>query len=136
MRLVPILALTLLPAAVRAQPVEEAPLPDRPQIQVQGRILRVAAGFGQGMPALEVASDGRTWKVWLGSMRYLIQNNFNPRAGQRIVIRALRRSEDSDELWAVVITLPDSRQTLRLRDNLGRPLWRRGWARRAGPKSF
>ncbi len=67
-------------------------------------------------------------------MRYLVENDFNPRAGQRVVITGFRPSEDSDELWAATITLQDLRRTLRLRDEMGRPLWRQaGVGRKLGP---
>ena len=126
MRLSRRLILALLPAALAAQPPERPPMAAQPPVEIRGRIVKVNAGPAQGMPSLDVEADGRTWKIWLGSLRYLIENDFNPRAGQQVVIRAFRPFADRPEAWAVAVTLVEEKRTLRLRDELGRPLWRGG----------
>jgi len=126
--------LALLPATMRAQPAERPPTAAQGPVEIRGRILRVNAGPEQGMPSLEVEAEGRTFRVWLGSMRYLIENDFNPKAGEQVVIRAFRPFADRPEAWAAAITLVQQRRTLRLRDDSGRPLWRGGpGRRRRGP---
>ncbi|MGC8794993.1 MAG: hypothetical protein ACP5U2_16550, partial [Bryobacteraceae bacterium] len=69
---------------------------------------------------------------------YLIENDFNPRAGQQVIVRGFRISDQGRELVAAAVTLVEQKRTLRLRDEVGRPLWRGGPARRGrGPgKSF
>jgi len=118
------IALTVGPGACGA--VAQTPSAENPAAEVAGRIAKVEIVRGQGMPSLEVkAADGRTWKVWLGSMRYLVEQGFNPKAGQQVAAKGLKKP-GSDELMAYVVSLPETRQTLRLRDESGRPLWRGG----------
>jgi len=128
----PLVVLGLLALSAAAQPDYGGPGPSRSEVVIRGRISRIALGMMQGMPSMEVASDGRAWKVWLGSMRYLIENGFNPKAGQHVVIRAFRPVGDSNELWAISVTIADTRQTIRLRDQAGRPIWRRAGPGRRG----
>lgn len=138
MRLLVMLASLALPAA--SQPPQLGPRASPTEVLIQGRISRINFGMARGMPSLEVVSAERDWKVWLGPMRYLVQNDFKPRAGQRVVIRAFRLAPETDELLAISVTISDTRQTLRLRDESGRPLWRWGGGglrRGRGPgKSF
>jgi len=93
-------------------------------VEIAGRITKVGLERGRGMPSLEVkAEDGRIWRVWLGSMRYLVEHGFNPKAGQRLSAKGFK-SPDADELTAASVTLTETRQTIRLRDDSGTPLWR------------
>ncbi len=106
-----------------------------PVVKVEGKIIRVQVVRGQGMPFLDVEIDGKSAKVYLGSMRYLMQNNFNPKAGERIKVTGFRRAED---IIATSVTLIPENKTLRLRDEDGRPLWqcgRRGGRRYGWPDS-
>ncbi len=132
--------LALIPLLACAQPDASPPFAADQVVEIRGYIMRVATGPARGMPMLVVADGERTWRVWLGSLRYLIENDFNPRAGQRVYIRAFRGSPERDEAWAASVTLVELKRTLRLRDELGRPLWRRGpgpgWRGRQGPKTF
>ncbi|MCS7315717.1 MAG: hypothetical protein RMI94_11010 [Bryobacterales bacterium] len=132
--------LALLAALVYAQPDGEPRIVPDQLVEIRGTIEKVAAGTARGMPMLEVVEGERRWRVWLGALRYLIENDFNPRAGQRVVIRAFRVSPQQDEVWAAAVTLVGSKRTLRLRDEFGRPLWRRGpgpgWRGRKAGKTF
>jgi hypothetical protein len=130
--------LALLPAALQAQRAARSPTPAQPPVEIRGRIARVNAGPAEGMPSLEVEVDGRVWRVWLGSLRYLIENDFNPRAGQLVIVRGIRPGADREEAWAVAVTLVEQKRTLRLRDESGRPLWRgrKGRRGRAPGKSW
>ncbi len=133
-------SVVLFAALAHAQPATRPPFSRDQIIEIRGQIVKVTAGPALGMPALEVSDGERTWRVWLGSLRYLVENDFNPRAGQRVVIRAFRASPQASEVWAAAVTLVEPRRTLRLRDEHGRPLWRGGPgpARRGrwGPKAF
>ncbi|MEZ5403852.1 MAG: hypothetical protein R2729_29500 [Bryobacteraceae bacterium] len=93
--------------------------------EIEGVISSVSI-IPQGGPATIAvkANDGREWKVLLGSIRYLIDNGFNPKAEQAVSLTALPRGEQ--EAIAVRVTLTESRQTLEFRDKDGRPLWRGG----------
>ena len=79
--------------------------------------------MGQGMPWLEVKGPKETVKVWLGSMRYLIDENFNPKAGQEVAVKGYQMK---DGLVAIQVTLTAEKKTLKLRDAQGWPLWRGG----------
>lgn len=135
-----LLALIPIPLLARAQREPGPPITPEQLVEIRGRIVKVAAGPARGMAGLEVAEGERTWRVWLGSLRYLIENDFNPRAGQQVLIRAFRPLPERDEVWAAAVTLVELRRTLRLRDDLGRPLWRRGrgpaWRGRRNPGTF
>jgi len=105
------------------QPARDA---SGPQVEISGRITKVGLARAQGMPSLEVKTrDGRTWRVWLGSMRYLIEQGFNPKTGQELSAKGFRKPE-ADELTAASVTLTETGQTVRLRDASGMPLWRGG----------
>jgi hypothetical protein len=116
-----------------AQPVSGVVCIGQP-VAITGRIAKIKLDRGEGTPALEVkASSGRVWTVWLGSTRYLVEMGFNPKAGEAVSIRGYTRlpssgpaKTDLPELWASTVTLTDRNQTVRLRNDSGRPVWRRG----------
>ena len=109
---------------VAAQPAEtKAPITSNPIVELKGKIGKVQVARGQGMPYIEVESGGQHTKVTLGSMRYLMEQNFNPKAGAEVEIKGYRMA---DGVVASVITLPAENKTLRLRDESGRPLWMGG----------
>lgn len=119
-----VLAFLTLPLA--AQP-EGSAVASRSVVEFKGRIEQTSIGRGQGMPYLEVRYGRDLWRVYLGAMHYLIAENFNPKAGQEIVVKGYR-SEDT--VVAIEVTLTAEKKTLRLRDGQGRPLWRGGpWRR-------
>jgi len=125
------MSIVLLATAVLLGPwafsaVAQTPAADDPTAEVTGRITKVELVRGQGMPSLEVkGADGRTWRVWLGSMRYLVEQGFNPKAGQQVTAKG-REKPGAEELMAYVVSLPETKQTIRLRDESGKPLWRGG----------
>ena len=75
------------------------------------------------MPFVTVKSGDQTVKVYLGSMRYLMAQGFNPKLGDEIAVKAYKMSGD---MVAATVTLPADNKTIRLRDEAGRPLWRGG----------
>jgi hypothetical protein len=114
----------MLVGAVLQAAAQKAPIASQPVIEVSGRITAVGLARGQGVPSLELKTpEGRVWKVWLGSMRYLLEQNFNPKAGQEAAVKGYK-GPGADEVTAISVTLLETKQTIRLRDDDGRPLWR------------
>ncbi|MBL8227060.1 MAG: hypothetical protein JNL98_01230 [Bryobacterales bacterium] len=102
---------------------QPARMPEARRVEVKGMIHVVSADGRGGPPSLVVKSDDqKNWTVYLGSIRYLIDQNFNPKAGERIELVGFSQAEG--EVAAAEVTLPASRKTLRLRDAEGKPLWR------------
>ena len=98
-----------------------------PTLKLSARIVHVRLARGEGMPYLEVEAGGKNTRVYLGSMRYLVENDFNPKAGEQVEIEGYRRG---NAILATRVRLVAEDKTLRLRDKNGRPLWQRGWGRR------
>lgn len=105
-------------------------------VTIEGRVVNVSLLAGQGSCFLTVkpadaaksvragAEDEAGQKVILGSMRYLIDQGFNPRAGD--AIRVVGIPMDDKSLAASRIDLPDKKQSVQFRDDQGRPLWSGG----------
>jgi hypothetical protein len=102
---------------------DTAPIASNPVVDITGTISQVHIAAGEGMPYLDVKSGADTTKVYLGSMRYLISEDFNPKAGQEVTIKAYKLKES---VVAIQVTLPTEKKTLKLRDEKGWPLWRGG----------
>jgi hypothetical protein len=94
-----------------------------PRVELKGKIQKVQVARGQGMPHLEVRSGGSTVRVVLGSVRYLMEQNFNPKAGEEIVVSGFKVD---GVVLAVTVKLVKDGKLLRLRDDQGRPVWMRG----------
>lgn len=108
-------------AILSAQP--RAPIASSPIVEVKGRIASVTLWPGAGHPLLEVKPvEGASVKVCLGSIRYLMEKNFSPKAGQTVVVKGYQPAGSTD-IVAGIITLVDANQTLVLRDENGWPLW-------------
>jgi hypothetical protein len=124
-----IIACMLLPSAVMAQrgmgaccgagPVMSGSSP----VELKGKVARVQITPGEGMPFVTVRSGDQSVKLYLGSMRYLMAQGFNPKLGDDIAVKAFNLNSD---FVAVTVTLPSENKTIRLRDDAGRPLWRGG----------
>ncbi len=113
------------------QPARQAPITANPSVELKGKIEKVQIAPGQGMPFLEMQGQDGTVKVVLGSMRYLMQQNFSPKAGDEVIVKGYKVA---DQVIAASITLVAADKTLRLRDDNGRPLWMGGrHGRRRGP---
>jgi len=121
-----IAALAPVAAAFAWQPDTPAPLASAPKVEIKGTIEKVRATPGEGMPFLEVRTGDKTAKVYLGSIRYLMEQDFNPKAGEEVAVRGYQVSGD-----IIAITVTCRGKTLKLRDDNGRPVWMRG--RRGGP---
>lgn len=116
-------ALLGVPALLAQQSENKAPIADNPVVELTGTIARVQVTPGQGMPMIEVSTSKGTVKVVLGSMRYLVQQNFNPKAGEPVQVKGYQVSQD---VVAIRVELPESKKSLVLRDGNGRPMWMQG----------
>jgi len=117
-----VLFMLALPWAALAQPPAPAPLSGQPLVELKGSVSKVSAAPGQGMPYLEMRSGSETVKVTLGSMRYLMQNDFNPKAGDAIDVKGYKMEEG---VVAAEVSLAGGKP-LKFRDSQGRPLWMQG----------
>ena len=116
--------------ALSAQTPSRAPISDNPVVDLEGRIGKVQIARGAGMPALELETKNKTARVLLGPMRFLIDNNFSPKAGEQARIKAY---ETREEFIAIEVTLVGEKRTLKFRDDNGWPAWR-GGRRQRGPR--
>lgn len=111
-------------AAFAAQPPKGmASLADQPKIELRGVIEKVQVVPGLGQPFLEVRNSQGLHRVALGSMRYLLEKNFNPKAGAAIVVKGYQLET---EIVAALVELPGEKAVIQLRDENGYPLWRMG----------
>jgi len=108
---------------------QRAPIATNPLVAVRGTIQRVQISPGQGMPYLMVDDGKKAVKVYLGSMRYLIEHDFNPRVGLEVSVKGY---QVEDAVIAATVTISGKNRLLKLRDENGWPLWR-GGRRRGGP---
>jgi hypothetical protein len=130
MKRVQILVLTglAMASAVLGQPSGmQAPISGSPKVELKGKIEKIQLAMGQGMPYLEVRTTDKTVRVVLGSMRYLMEQDFNPKAGDEVAVTGYKVN---DGVVAITVTLPASGKVLKLRDDAGRPVW---MGRRRGP---
>jgi hypothetical protein len=104
-----------------------APIAGSPKVDLKGKIGKIQLAMGQGMPYLEVRTTDKTVRVVLGSMRYLMEQDFNPKAGDEVAVTGYKVN---DGVVAITVTLPATGKVLRLRDEVGRPVWMGG---RRGP---
>lgn len=120
-------------AVVSGQPAgTQAPIAGNPKVEVRGTIEKIGVAQGQRMPFLEVKTAGGTTKVVLGSVRYLMEQNFNPKAGDEVVVKGYKMN---DFIVASTIELPATGKVLKLRDSDGRPVWMRGRSGAPGKNS-
>ncbi|MDZ7637136.1 MAG: hypothetical protein U5J83_02595 [Bryobacterales bacterium] len=95
----------------------------------QGMCFLTVKPAGNGKPASSGTEAEAEQKVILGSMRFLIDQGFTPRAGDAIRVVGIPMADKS--LAASRIDLPERKQSVQFRDEQGRPLWSGG--RQAGP---
>lgn len=94
-----------------------------PIVELKGKITRVQISPGEGTPSVEIKGEKETWTLYLGSIRYLMMQGFNPKVGEDIVAKAYKTPTS---YMAASVTLPAQNRTVRLRDESGRPVWRGG----------
>jgi hypothetical protein len=90
-------------------------------VDLQGKIEKVQIVPGAGAPSLVVDTGAAKVTVILGPLRYLMEKDFNPKAGELAEVHGLQVDTD---VFAVTVVLPASKRMLRLREADGRPLWR------------
>lgn len=100
-----------------------AALSSAERVEVRGTVERVDFVPGLGMPVLVLKAGEETLRVQLGSMRYLMEKDFNPRAGSAVVVKGFRINH---EILARTVELPAEKKRLELRSADGAPLWRMG----------
>ena len=96
------------------------PMTGRPVVETKGVITAVRLDM-QTMPSLELRTAKGVEKVVLGSMRYLIENDFNPKVGNTAVVKGF---QVDGLIYARSIQVPEQKLSISLRDEQGRPLWR------------
>jgi hypothetical protein len=94
-----------------------------PLVELKGQVEGVRISPGMGTPSVSIKTATETVTVYLGSMRYLMAEDFNPKSGDEIVAKAYKTANG---YLASTVTLPGRNKTLRLRDENGRPVWRGG----------
>ncbi|MCL4402344.1 MAG: hypothetical protein M1436_06755 [Acidobacteria bacterium] len=118
--------------ALAQAPSGKAPIAANPVVELKGKVTRVQIARGQGMPYLEVANGKETTRVYLGSMRYLMQQNFNPKVDSEVSLKGYKWEKD---IYAISLT--EGGRELKLRDANGWPMWCAGCGggpgRGAGP---
>lgn len=97
-------------------------------LTLEGQVSAVELGSGRGQSLLQV--DGRS--IVLGPYRYLQAASFQLSVGDQVRVQAFRSPVDESRLVAVFIENLSTGQSLRLRDEFGRPLA----GRRRGGRSF
>ncbi len=112
------------PMANRWQAASPAPVAANPVVDITGTVSQIQIAPGQGAPYLTVKHGTESTKVFLGPVHYLIAENFNPKAGDEVEIKGYKQAADS--VIAIQVNLTREKQTLKLRDANGRPLWRGG----------
>lgn len=110
-------------AMANQQSEASAPIASNPVVEFTGEISQVQLGPGPGMSSLEVRHGTEKTKVYLGPVRYLIAENFNPKAGDPIEVKGYKQG---DAVIAIQATLTKEKKTLEFRDAKGWPLWRGG----------
>ena len=96
---------------------------DSPRIVLKGTIKKVRIMPCQRMPSVELKTEQGTKKVLIGFMRYLMQNNFHPKAGSHAIVKGFQQQ---GEILAQETKIPSEKITLKLRAEDGTPLWRWG----------
>ncbi|MGJ5816469.1 hypothetical protein [Paludibaculum fermentans] len=119
----------LFAAPVWAGDEQRPPIAEQPVVELTGTVTRVQIAMGQGMPYLEVKTAKGTVRLYLGSMRYLVQENFTPKAGDLLEAKGYKMA---DSVVAIRVELPASKKVLKLRDENGWPLWMGGRRRGEG----
>lgn len=119
-----ILALVTVSLCMAIGASAQHPVATHPLVEISGKIRRVQISAEQGTPPyLEINEGSATTKVYLCSMRYLIEHNFNPKVGQSVTVKGYRVEGN---LVAATVTIVEENRVLKFRDENGRPLWRTG----------
>lgn len=110
-------------AAAFSQSTVQPPWARNQKVEMKGTIERVHVAPGQGMPYLELKNAKGVHRVMLGSMRYLMEHNFNPKAGSTAVVKGFLVD---GFVIAQSVSIASEKISIALRDENGLPLWRHG----------
>lgn len=128
-RFAALLFVGLTAVSAAAQPgIDAAPVASYPIVELKGIVGLVRIVPGPGTPYFELKQGAGSTRVYLGAIRYLIAENFNPKTGHEASVRGYKVT---DSVVAIEVTLTAEGQALKFRDENGWPLWRCG-ARRGG----
>jgi hypothetical protein len=108
---------------VRGEGCQDCVVRGSPVVEIEGTIERLSLAPGAGMPFLELRTRSGVLRVVLGSMRYLMERNFNPKAGSVALVKGFRVN---DLVFARVVEIPAENVKIELRDSDGVPLWHWG----------
>lgn len=102
----------------------KAPVSVNAIVDIQGKIVSLKMMPGQSLPVMEVeAARAKPITVWLGSIRYLMEQNFNPKVGDTVDAKGYSVKNQNQEEEIVAIQVKSGGQTLKLRDENGWPVW-------------
>ncbi len=102
---------------------EPCPIAGSALVELKGRIAGIHIAPGAGTPFVTIKRGDEVTKLYLGSIRYLMVQGFNPKVDEEITAKAYKVN---DSFIAATVTLPAQNKTVRLRDENGRPVWRGG----------
>lgn len=92
-------------------------------IQVRGSIEKIQIVPAAGTPFLEIRTAGGREKILLGSLRYLMEQSFDPHAGDEVFVDGVR---DAEAILALRIEIPARKIKVQLREpSTCMPMWRR-----------
>ena len=116
---------------VFGQSPESAPPAVKHQIvELKGKIARIELTPDRDLPFMEVKSDsGNAVRVQLTSLRYLMEQDFNPKVDQLVTVRGFM---EGGQLVAISVNLPAKKKLYRLRDDAGHPAWLGGRQKQSG----
>jgi hypothetical protein len=115
--------LMLASMPIAGQDSKPGPTLHYPVVEIKGTVKQIHLERGAGMPSLDVETTNGPVRLVLGSMRYLMQNDFSPKAGEAITAKAFQQPSQT---LAMSVELPASGKSLKLRDASGKPLWSGG----------
>lgn len=118
----------------QARPGDAFVPPGAPKVSLSGIVERVSLESGPTMCYLTLRDGEQTQTVLLGSVRYLMDKDFSPKAGDAIKVQGFRL--DDDRVAARRVELPDQKRKLDFRDGDGRPLWSGGMQNRGPQGTF
>ncbi len=115
----------LLQAAAAQCPPPHSALAGAPRAEIQGVIRKVELTPGKGMPQMEIDTGKGIEIVVLGSIRYLMERDFRPKAGTRAVVKGFSQR---GLVFARQVEIPAEHVNIVLRNEQGAPLWQgMGW---------
>lgn len=94
------------------------------RVNLKGTVEKLQLDSAAGMPSMWIASGtGAPVRVVLGSMRYLLEQDFRPKAGTQVEVTGFQLEEG---VFAATVTLVGEKKVLKLRESDGTPMWRGG----------